>query len=127
MIASERFAPGAGLSSLSGLGPSGIKHVSMMGKKDKKTRSLNGSPFESGVDHVLDLRGMIIPLTLLKITQAFRNINAGETIDIFGSDPDTKRDFLKVLATTSCEVLHIKNEKDGYLIRLRKGTTRKEA
>lgn len=79
------------------------------------------------MDHVLDLRGMIIPLTLLKITQAFRNIKAGETIDIFGSDPDTKKDFLEVLAATSCEVLHIKNEKDGYLIRLRKGTTRKEA
>jgi TusA-related sulfurtransferase len=98
-----------------------------MGKKIKNSHSLKGSPFESGVDHVLDLRGMIIPLTLLKITQAFRNINAGETIDIFGSDPDTKKDFLKVLATTSCEVLHIKNEKDGYLIRLKKGTTRKEA
>lgn len=98
-----------------------------MEKRGKKTRSFKGSSFESGVDHVLDLRGMIIPLTLLKITQAFRNINAGDTIDIFGSDPDTKRDFLKVLATASCEVLHIKNEKDGYLIRLRKGTPRKEA
>lgn len=76
---------------------------------------------------MLDLRGMIIPLTLLKITQVFRNIDAGETVDIFGSDPDTKRDFLKVLGTTPCEVLHIKNEKDGYLIRLRKGRIPKEA
>jgi len=101
--------------------------VLRMEKRGKKSRSLKGAPFESGVDHVLDLRGMIIPLTLLKITQAFRNIHAGDTIDIFGSDPDTRRDFLKVLGTTSCEVLHIKNEKDGYLIRLRKGTPRKEA
>lgn len=98
-----------------------------MGKKSKKSHPSKGSPFESGVDHVLDLRGMIIPLTLLKITQAFRNINAGETMDIFGSDPDTRKDFLKVLGSASCEVLRIKNEKDGYLIRLRKGTTRKEA
>jgi len=76
---------------------------------------------------VLDLRGMIIPLTLLKITQAFRNIDAGETMDIVGSDPDTRRDFLKVLGATPCEVLHIRSEKGGYLIRLRKGRARKEA
>ena len=73
------------------------------------------------MNHVLDLRGMIIPLTLLKITQALRNIKAGETMEIIGTDPDTRRDFLKVLGTSPCEVLHIKDGKDRYLIRLKKG------
>lgn len=70
--------------------------------------------------HVLDLRGMIIPLTLLKITHGFRQLGPGETLEIIGTDPDTRRDVLKVLETPACEVLGIFDEEDRYLIRLRK-------
>lgn len=72
--------------------------------------------------HVLDLRGMIIPLTLLKITQRFRKMGEGEIMEIIGTDPDTRSDFLKILGTSPCEVLSIRDQKDGYLIRLRKGS-----
>jgi TusA-related sulfurtransferase len=92
-----------------------------MENKQKKRNIVKISRSESKVNHFLDLRGMIIPLTLLKITQAFRNIKPGETMDIVGTDPDTKRDFLKILGTSPYEVLHIKDERHGYLIRLRKG------
>ena len=92
-----------------------------MGKKDKKSHCLKGSPFESGVNHVLDLRGMIIPLTLLKITQGFRKIGDGEIMEILGTDPDTRRDFSKVLGIWPCEVMCIRDEIDHYLIRIRKG------
>ena len=92
-----------------------------MENKQKKRDSGGGSRSGSKVDYSLDLRGMIIPLTFLKITQAFRKIGAGETIEIIGSDPDTRRDFLRVLGTSPCEVLRISDEKDRYLIRLRKG------
>lgn len=78
-------------------------------------------PFESKAGHVLDLRGMITPLTLLKITQGFRKIGDGEIMEIIGTDPDTRSDLLKVLGTSPFEVLWIRDEKDRYLIRLRKG------
>jgi TusA-related sulfurtransferase len=90
--------------------------VSREGKKTAR-RSAQSEP---EVEHVLDLRGMIIPLTLLKITQGFRKIGAGETMEIIGTDPDTRKDVLKVLETSPCEVLCIHDEKDRYLIRLRK-------
>ena len=92
-----------------------------MENKGKKRKTEKVSRSKSKVDHFLDLRGMIIPLTLLKITQACRRIKAGETMEIIGSDPDTRRDFLKVLGAFPCAVLQIRDEKDGYLIRLRKG------
>jgi len=92
-----------------------------MENKRKKEKSGKGSRSKPGVDRRLDLRGMIIPLTLLKISQAFRNIKDGEIMDIVGTDPDTRRDFLRILGYSRCEVLDIKNEKDCYLIRLRKG------
>ena len=73
------------------------------------------------MDYSLDLSGMIIPLTFLKITQAFRKIKTGETMEIIGTDPDTRRDFSRILGTSPCEVLSINDEKDRYSIRLMKG------
>jgi TusA-related sulfurtransferase len=67
-------------------------------RRQKTARKSAQSEFE--VEHVLNLRGMIIPLTLLKITQGFRKIEAGETMAIIGTDPDTRKDILKVLGTS---------------------------
>ena len=77
---------------------------------------------QSVVDHILDLRGMIVPLTLLKITQALREIKPGETVEIIGSDPETKRDLFKILRTFSYEVLNTHDENTVYRVRLRKGS-----
>jgi TusA-related sulfurtransferase len=93
-----------------------------MKNKQKERNNWKGSRSKSKkVDHFLDLRGMIIPLTLLKITQALRNIKDGQTMDIVGTDPDTRRNFLTILGTSPCEVLWVRDEKDLYSIRLRKG------
>lgn len=76
---------------------------------------------ETAVDHILDLRGMIIPVTFLRITQAFREIEAGETIEIVGNDPETIRDLFKILQSSSYELLNINDDENPYRIRLRKG------
>ena len=76
---------------------------------------------ETAVDHILDLRGMIIPVTFLRITQAFREIEAGETIEIVGNDPETIRDLFKILQSFSYELLNINDDENPYRICLRKG------
>ena len=76
---------------------------------------------ETAVDHILDLRCMIIPVTFLRITQAFREIEAGETIEIVGNDPETIRDLFKILQSFSYELLNINDDENPYRIRLRKG------
>ena len=76
---------------------------------------------QSVVDHILDLRGMIVPVTFLNITQALREIKAGESVEIIGSDSETKRDLFKILRTFPYELLNIDNDKNLYRIRLRKG------
>ena len=92
-----------------------------MDKKQNNRTSRGGARSGPKADYSLDLRGTIIPLTFLKITQAFRKIKAGETMEIIGTDPDTRREFFKILGTSPFEVLWITDEKDRYLIRLRKG------
>jgi tRNA 2-thiouridine synthesizing protein A len=76
---------------------------------------------ETAVDNILDLRGMIIPVTFLRITQAFREIDAGQTIEIVGNDPETIRDLFKILKSFSYELLNINNNESPYRILLRKG------
>ena len=81
---------------------------------------------ERGSIVVLDLKGMIAPLTFLKITQAFRGIKTGEIMEITGTDPETGRNVSKILGTSSHKLLDIKCKKDLYFIRLRKGGGQKQ-
>ncbi|MBE9573948.1 MAG: sulfurtransferase TusA family protein [Proteobacteria bacterium] len=76
---------------------------------------------ETAVDHILDLRGMIIPVTFLRITQAFREIEACEAIEIVGNDPETIKDRFRILQTFSYELLNINDDESHYRIRLRNG------
>lgn len=91
-----------------------------MVKRDPSRKTLSDEPGVGGIK-ILDLKGMIAPLTFLKITHAFREIKTGEIIEIIGTDPETRRNFSKVLGETSYELLNVESKKGLYLIRLRKG------
>lgn len=70
--------------------------------------------------HQLDLRGMIAPITLLKVMQAFRRAKAGETLDIFGNDVQTRKDLFKVLQASRYELISFQDDRPFYHVRLRK-------
>lgn len=73
-------------------------------------------------DHLLDLRGAITPLTLLKATEVFRRMKRDEVLEVVGRDSDTRNDLLKVLPPLSFDL--IANEEIGddasYRIQLKK-------
>lgn len=75
---------------------------------------------ESKKDHILDIRGTIIPITLLKITQTFRELNPGETMEILVGDEDTREDLFKVLPASLYEVIEVKEEESFCRIFLKK-------
>ena len=56
-------------------------------------------------DQILDLRGIISPVTLLKISQVFREMLPDQTLEIWCGDPDTLCDACKILPPSSYEVL----------------------
>jgi len=72
------------------------------------------------IAHQLDLRGMIAPITLLKVTQAFRSLNPGETLEILGSDVQTRKDLFQILGAPRYEVVSSQDDKAFYRILLRK-------
>ena len=56
-------------------------------------------------DHTLDIRKAIPPISLLKVSQAFRAMKEQETLEILCADSDTRIDILKVLPSFSCELI----------------------
>lgn len=82
-----------------------------------------GPDLKSKVDHILDLRGTIPPISLLKISQVFRQMKTNEILEILGRDPDTRKDVLKIFPTSSYELI-VSEELDkadaSYRLKLRK-------
>ena len=74
-------------------------------------------------DHILDFRGSITSISLLKLTQTFREMKANEVLEILGSNPDTRSDLFKVLPDDSYDLifLDVVDEEDYfYRIQLKK-------
>jgi TusA-related sulfurtransferase len=70
------------------------------------------------VDHILDLRGAIPPISLLKVTQAFREMKPDEILEILGHDPDTRRDLFKVLPKVAYELIVMEETEQGASFRV---------
>lgn len=73
-------------------------------------------------DHFLDLRGAISPISLLKVTQAFREMKPNEILEILVGDPDTRKDLFKVLPDFSYELIIIEEMERGssYRVQMKK-------
>lgn len=72
--------------------------------------------------HKLDLRGAIIPFTLLKVSQVFRNMFPGDTLEVYWSDPDTPADLFKILSESSYDTISmdVLEEEPSYRMEIRK-------
>ena len=75
-------------------------------------------------DHILDLRGAIPPITLLKVSQVFREMRNQEILEILCRDSDTHRDIFKVLPSSAYELIVIEEleEKSSFRVRMKKRT-----
>jgi len=73
--------------------------------------------------HRLDIRGIIRPFSFLIISNAFKEICVGETIEILWGDPDSFNDLFKILPATSYDQVLIEpmeGEDSGVRIQLKK-------
>ena len=74
-------------------------------------------------DVIIDFRGSISSILLLKATQIFEKMKPFEIIEIRGSDPDTRQDLFKVLPEASYDVLPadaVEQEGPFHQVRIRK-------
>jgi hypothetical protein len=73
-------------------------------------------------DILLDFRNTFSSISLLKMTEVFNRMQPLQVMEIRGSDPDTRKDLLKVLPEASFEVLGGDSDDghDFYKVRIRK-------
>jgi TusA-related sulfurtransferase len=77
------------------------------------------------MQHTLDLRGAIVPFSLLKVIQELKLMDPGETLEVFWSDPDAQADLFKVLPGSSYELISLEEisyDEPTYCITLEKKT-----
>ena len=79
-----------------------------------------GARLESKKNHILDLRGIIAPVTFLKVTQFLSTMKPGETLEILGKDPDTRTQLSQILHTFHYQLLDTKEDGSFYRISLMK-------
>jgi len=75
--------------------------------------------------HRLDLRGVIIPFSLLKASQVFKIVKPGELLEIVCSDPDIKKDLFKILPHSSYELTLMEELEEGCFYRIQIKKTQK--
>lgn len=78
---------------------------------------------ERKADHTLDFRGSITTISLLKLSQTFREMKPNEVLEILGSNLDTRNDLFKVLPNDSNELIFldvVEEEDSFYRIQLKK-------
>ena len=63
---------------------------------------------------VLDLRKLISPFSLLKASNAFNQMTAGETLEVFWGDRESSSDLLKILPAERCESVSIEKLQDDF-------------
>ena len=56
-------------------------------------------------DKELDTRGLNCPLPILKAKKALADMNSGETLKVYSTDPGSMRDFLAFAKQTGNELL----------------------
>jgi hypothetical protein len=74
-------------------------------------------------DYKLDFRNTFSSFSLLKMTEIFGRMLLRETMEICGSDPDIRRDLLKVLPENSFDLVKSDEDQGGqdcYTIQIRK-------
>jgi TusA-related sulfurtransferase len=74
----------------------------------------------SKADHILNLTETILPLALLKVTEAFRKTKKGEILEILTEDKETRDDLFKVLPSSLYHLIAINKEESLWSILLRK-------
>lgn len=71
-------------------------------------------------DAVLDAKGLLCPLPVLRARKAMKPLAAGDILEVHATDPSAVQDFRAFCETTGHELVRV-SEADGvYVFQLRK-------
>lgn len=71
-----------------------------------------------GSTAVLDLRGVALPVSLLKCTSALAGLGDGDTLEVLVYDPEVAEDLVRIIERSRGRAIHSKQEGNFYRIRV---------
>lgn len=90
-----------------------------------KTSCRPAEPTEAWIpDQVLDCRGLLCPMPLLKTQQALRGLRQGQVLEVLTTDPQSQSDLCGWAQLAGHEVLPLPVEGGVYRFYLRRGPAR---
>lgn len=69
---------------------------------------------------LLDARGLICPLPILKARKALKKVPVGETLRVLATDPGADEDFAAFCRTTGHELVELRIEDGSFNILIRR-------
>jgi tRNA 2-thiouridine synthesizing protein A len=71
-------------------------------------------------DQVLDCRGLLCPLPVIKTTKAIKSLAVGQVLEMLATDPGSKPDMLAWSKQTGHELLEIHEENGVFRFLIRR-------
>jgi tRNA 2-thiouridine synthesizing protein A len=71
-------------------------------------------------DTVLDAKGLLCPLPVLRARKAIKSLSPGEILEIHATDPASRLDVPHFCDATGNELLDMRKEGDVLIFRIRK-------
>lgn len=68
----------------------------------------------------LDTKGMNCPMPILKVKKSIKKLGAGDTLEVFSTDPGSVRDFASFCKATGNDLLESGEEEGVYRYLIRK-------
>lgn len=76
-------------------------------------------------DETLDVRGISCPMPTLKTAKAMKSLEVGQILEVWGTDPGTKKDMPKLARKSGHEWLGSLDDPEGFFrFYLKKGEKR---
>ena len=70
-------------------------------------------------DVILDCKGLSCPMPILKLAMAFKKLEVGKVIEMYGTDPGSKDDVPAWCTKTGHTLLEIVEAEDGFTFFIR--------
>lgn len=70
----------------------------------------------------VDIRGLIAPITLLKVEEILSGMVPGQVMDVLGDDEETRVDLISIVNNSGHELVSVSDQSENFRLLIRKGT-----
>ena len=71
--------------------------------------------------NILDLRGVISPLNLLKCKSCLKSMDEGDVLEVFLADMDVVQDLMTIVNRSDDDIVYTKKREDCICLGIKKG------